>query len=122
MGWIAIPASGEWSLASMRTGGLILWPMFGAINQLLSGLAFIVIAAYLRHLRKPMWFIVLPTICMLIMPLWAMVMQAFFGTNAVQSWLEAERWLLLGMAIATMLLEVWIIVEAIGAAVTHEHE
>jgi len=109
-----IPASGEWSIQSMGTGGLILWPMFGAINQLLAGLAFIVIAAYLWHSRKPMWFIILPTIFMLIMPLWAMVMQAFFGTNAAKSWLAEERWLLLVMAIATILLELWIIYEALA--------
>lgn len=109
-----IPASGEWSIQSMGTGGLILWPMFGAINQLLAGLAFIVISAYLWHSRKPMWFIILPAIFMLIMPLWAMVMQAFFGTNAAQSWLAEERWLLLVMAIATILLEIWIIYEALA--------
>jgi carbon starvation protein len=67
-----------------------------------------------------MWFIVLPTIFMLIMPLWAMVMQAFFGTNAAQSWLAQELWLLLVIAIETILLEIWIIFEAIGATVTHE--
>ncbi len=110
----AIPSNGEWTLSNMGTGGLILWPMFGAINQLLAGLAFIVIAAYLWHRRKPMWFIILPTIFMLIMPLWAMIMQAFFGTNAAESWLKEERWLLLVMAIATILLEVWIIAETLS--------
>ncbi len=28
----------EWSLATAGTGGLILWPLFGATNQLLAGL------------------------------------------------------------------------------------
>ena len=105
-------ASGEWSIASMGTGGLILWPLFGAINQLLAGLAFLVITAYLWHRGKPLWFIVLPTIFMLLMPMWAMIMQAFVGTASFDSWLSQERWLLLILAIATIVLEVWIIVEA----------
>jgi len=108
----AIPASGIWSLSSMGTGGLILWPMFGAINQLLAGLAFLVITAYLWHSGKPLWFIVLPTIFMLVMPMWAMIMQAFVGTAAEKSWLAQENWILFSMATATIVLELWIIVEA----------
>ncbi|MBI68801.1 MAG: carbon starvation protein A [Phycisphaerae bacterium] len=109
----AIPANGPWTIESMGTGGLILWPMFGAINQLLAGLAFLVITAYIWRAKKPLWFIVPPTLFMLCMPLWAMVMQAFFGTSAETSWLAQERWGLLFMAIATILLECWIIAEAI---------
>jgi len=108
----AIPANGPWTIASMGTGGLILWPMFGAINQLLAGLAFLVITAYVWRAKKPLWFIVPPTIFMLCMPLWAMVMQAFFGTAAETSWFAQERWGLLSMAITTILLECWIIIEA----------
>ncbi|MDP7005706.1 MAG: carbon starvation protein A [Phycisphaerales bacterium] len=110
----AIPASGEWSFTSMGTGGLILWPLFGAINQLLAGLAFLVIAAFLWHQKKPIWFIVLPAIFMLVMPMWAMVMQALVGTNAAQSWLAQERWLLLAMGIAAIVLEIWILFEALA--------
>ena len=108
----SIPAKGEWTVANMGTGGLILWPMFGAINQLLAGLAFLVITAYLFRNNKPLWFILPPTFFMLCMPLWAMVMQAFFGTAAEESWLVQGRWGLLLMAIATILLECWIIYEA----------
>lgn len=110
----AIPTSGVWTLASMGSGGLILWPLFGALNQLLAGLAFLVIAAYLWHTRKPLWFIIPPTLFMLVMPLWAMVMQAFVGTAAADSWLAQERWLLLLMAIASIVLELWIIYESIA--------
>jgi len=110
----AIPVSGEWTLTSMGTGGLILWPLFGAINQLLAGLAFLVIAAYLWHQRKPLWFIIPPALFMLVMPLWAMIIQVFVGTNAAESWLSQERWLLLVIGIASIALEIWIIVEAIA--------
>ncbi|MAT15903.1 MAG: carbon starvation protein A, partial [Planctomyces sp.] len=38
------------------TGGLILWPLFGATNQLLAGLAFMVIVIYLWRRNQPIWF------------------------------------------------------------------
>ena len=40
----AMPAPGQpWELAELGKGGMILWPLFGATNQLLAGLAFLVI-------------------------------------------------------------------------------
>jgi len=109
----AIPASGEWTVAKMGTGGLILWPLFGAINQLLAGLAFLVIATFLWHQKKPTWFIIPPAIFMLVMPMWAMIIQSFVGTDAAESWLSQQQWLLLTMGITAIALEIWIIAEAI---------
>jgi carbon starvation protein len=55
---------------SVGTGGLILWPLFGATNQLLAGLAFMVLVFYLWRRRKPIWFAAIPMVFMLIMPAW----------------------------------------------------
>ena len=44
------------------TGGLILWPLFGAVNQLLAGLALMVTAFYLWRRIKPVWFIAIPMV------------------------------------------------------------
>jgi len=96
----------EWTWDTIGTGGLILWPLFGATNQLLGGLAFLVIAFWLWRRNKPVWFIVLPTVFMLIMPAWAMLLQ-------IQDWWDKESWLLLFVAGVTLVLEAWMIVEAI---------
>ena len=50
------------------SGGLILWPLFGAVNQLLAGLAFMVMVFYLLRRNQPIWFAVIPMVVMLIMP------------------------------------------------------
>jgi carbon starvation protein len=50
---------------------------------------------------------------MLIMPLWAMVWQVFVGNAGNPSWLSQGKWLLVGIALATLALEAWMIVEAI---------
>ena len=112
-GLATIPASGEWSWASMGTGGLILWPLFGATNQLLAGLAFLVIASWLWRRNKPVWFLALPLAFMLVVPMWAMIDQVFLGTGRDAAWIADERWLLVCIGIATILLEAWMIIEAV---------
>jgi len=110
----AIPPTGQpWSLANAGQGGLILWPLFGATNQLLGGLAFLVITFYLWRRRKPVWFVVLPMIFMLIMPLWAMLWQTFVGGADNPSWVSSGRWTLVSIGLATVALEIWMIVEAV---------
>jgi len=89
---------------------MILWPIFGATNQLLGGVSFLVIAFYLWRRSLPIWFLVVPMIMMLILPAWAMTLQAFVGEN---SWLMQGNWLLVGIAVVTLVLEVWMVIEAI---------
>lgn len=109
----AIPASGEaWTLANAGRGGMMLWPLFGALNQLVAGIAFIVITFYIRAKNKPVWFLVLPMIFMLIMPLWAMTTQVFLGTGAAPSWLASGQWTLAAIGVISIVLEVWLIIEA----------
>jgi carbon starvation protein len=63
-----------------------IWPIFGATNQLLAGLALMVIGVWLRKKGKPVWFVVLPMIFMLVMTLWALfivIMQYKFSLLGV---------------------------------------
>ncbi len=109
----AIPPPGrEWSLANAGQGGLILWPLFGATNQLLGGLSFLVITFYLWRRGKPVWFLIVPTIFMLVMPMWAMIWQTLVGSAGNPSWISEGKWTLVSIALATMALEVWMIAEA----------
>jgi carbon starvation protein len=109
----AIPPPGkEWAIANAGQGGLILWPLFGATNQLLGGLSFLVITFYLWRRGVRVWFIALPMVFMLIMPMWAMLWQVFIGGEGNPSWLSQRNWLLVSIALTTMALEVWMIVEA----------
>ncbi|MEO2022382.1 MAG: carbon starvation protein A [Pirellulaceae bacterium] len=118
-----IPAPGK----AAGTGGLILWPLFGATNQLLAGLAFMVIVFYLWRRNKPIWFAFIPMIIMLIMPAWALIWQ-LFHTNpdpALGGWFwplwsmlsgeKAWAWhnthLLFSVGIMVMTLQVWMVVE-----------
>jgi carbon starvation protein len=108
----AVPPGGaDWSIANAGKGGLILWPLFGATNQLLAGLSFLVVTFYLWRRGRAIWFLVIPMVFMLIMPLWAMTHQLFVAPG----WLVADKpdYLLGGIGLATVALEIWMIVEAV---------
>ena len=94
------------------SGGLTLWPLFGATNQLLAGLAFMVIVFYLVRRNKPIWFAFLPMIVMLLMPAWAMLHQMF---NPESGWLLEGKYLLFVFGLVVEALQVWMIVEGVIA-------
>ncbi len=103
----AIPlGEAEWGWSSVGMGAMALWPMFGATNQLLGGLAFLVISFWLWRRRKPVWFAAVPAFFMLVMPAWAMLSQ-------VGAWYEKKQFVLVFVAVTTVLLEIWMVVEAV---------
>lgn len=105
----ALPApETEWSMANAGKGGLILWPLFGATNQLLGGLAFLVITFWMWRRNLPIWFVILPTIFMLILPAIGLSLN-LFGESG---WIAKQNWLLVFIGLATLALEIWMILEA----------
>lgn len=52
----------------------IIWPIFGATNQLLAGLVLMVVAVWLKKKGKNIWFVAIPMAFMLIMTLWALLL------------------------------------------------
>ncbi|MDA8745317.1 carbon starvation protein A [Rubripirellula amarantea] len=101
-------AGATWWLSTYAgKGGLILWPLFGATNQLLAGLAFLVISFFLWRRGIPVWFIVIPMIFMLAVPAWAML-------TDLPKWIDAEtpNWVVIFVGSATLILEAWMLIEA----------
>lgn len=103
-----MPAS---ATAGPGSGGLILWPLFGATNQLLAGLAFMVIVFYLRRRNKPIIFALVPMIVMLIMPAWAMLWNMFNGETGWFFNSEKQHLFLFGVAVIG--LQVWMMIEGL---------
>lgn len=52
----------------------IIWPIFGATNQLLAGLVLMVVVVWLKKKNKHIWFVVIPMVFMLAMTLWALIL------------------------------------------------
>jgi carbon starvation protein len=94
-------------LSGAGKGGLVLWPIFGATNQLLAGLALLVITVWLVRMKRSAWVTAIPMVFMLTMTGWAIVelMRGFaseVGRNPM----------LLGVSILMLVFEVWIVIEA----------
>ena len=64
-------------------GALKLWPLFGAVNQTLAGLALIIITVYLKTKGGMKWLVSgIPAVLMMFMTIWALVLnQTKFGTG-----------------------------------------
>ncbi len=92
---------------SPGTGGLILWPLFGATNQLLAGLALMVAVFYLARRSRPIAMLALPMFAMLLMPAWAMTF------DLVNNWWPDRDWVLIVFALAILSLQVWMIGEGV---------
>ncbi|OQY02985.1 MAG: carbon starvation protein A [Desulfobacteraceae bacterium 4572_123] len=88
-------------------GALKLWPLFGAVNQTLAGLALLIIALYLKTKGGLKWLVAgIPAGFMAFMTIWAVVMnQTKFGTQ--------HNMLLQVVNGIILLLAVWIVIEGI---------
>ncbi|REJ87101.1 MAG: carbon starvation protein A [Planctomycetota bacterium] len=119
------------------SGGFLLWPLFGATNQLLAGLAFMVIVFYLWRRNKPVWFAAVPMVLMVVLPAWAILWLMFnfdsgwfFGSffltpeNTISwrplAWLDIDLVIswgrdlhLFGFGLAILALQGWMVVEAL---------
>lgn len=86
------------------TGALALWPLFGCINQLLGGLALLVITVWLARRNISIVFTALPMLFMILITAWAMKIN-------LAHFLEQRNWLLLGIGSIITLLQIWMIIE-----------
>ncbi len=55
------------------TGALVLWPLFGSLNQLLAALALGIVTVYLYQKQKNILITLIPMIFVLLVTVWAMV-------------------------------------------------
>jgi len=88
-------------------GGSLLWPLFGATNQLLAGLAMMVATFYLWRRNKAIAFIAIPALLMMLVPGWAMTY------NLIYDWIPNGKWLLTSFGFAILLLQIWMFVEGL---------
>jgi len=87
-------------------GAMVLWPLFGASNQLLAGLALMVITVYLYKKKKPIYYTALPMVFMVIMTGWGMIVN-------IIDFYHSGNWLLFFINGIIILFVVWMIIEVI---------
>ncbi|MDH3404119.1 MAG: carbon starvation protein A, partial [Acidobacteriota bacterium] len=94
-----------------RPAGLALWQLFGTVNQLLAGLALLVVTLYLYRRRRNYWVTALPMFFMMASTLAAMLvnLRVFLGQWA------AGGAILFVVGSILLVLAVWLAVEAVAA-------
>ncbi len=104
---LAVVTAGALAFATGADGGgaLRLWPVFGAVNQLLAGLALLVLASWLRTRTRWYWVALLPGLFMVVMTSWGLISQ-------LVGFVRAGNWLLVAVSAVCLVLEAWIVVES----------
>jgi len=95
------------------TGALTLWPLFGAVNQLLAGLALLIITVYLKRKGSNVWVAAVPMVFMVGMTGYAMILN-------ILDYLAKGNILLLLTGLVVLVLEVWMILEAAQVLIRNE--
>jgi len=97
----------EWTMENIGTGGLILWPLFGATNQLLAGLALMVVGFWLRRRGLPTFVAAVPMCFMLVVPAWALWLD-------IGRWMNGGTWVLVAVAVIMLGLACWMVAEGLA--------
>jgi carbon starvation protein len=64
------------ALAFYKPGGqgaMVLWPLFGSLNQLMAALALGVVTVYMASRKLPLFYTLVPMVIILVLTLWAML-------------------------------------------------
>ena len=88
-------------------GGNLLWPVFGATNQILASLTLLIISIYLMKLRRPFIFTLAPMVFILFMAFWASVWYLI-------DYFQTGRWLLVVLNLAVLIVSVLVMLEAMA--------
>jgi carbon starvation protein len=87
-------------------GAMRLWPLFGTVNQLLAGLALLVVTVYLAHRKVNIFYTAIPMVFMVFMTGWAMIFNVY-------RFYSESNWLLLIIGSLVFMLKVWMIIEGV---------
>lgn len=88
-------------------GGNLIWPVFGATNQILASLTLMIVSIYLLKLGRPVRYTLIPMVFIVFMAFWAS------GWYLID-YFQTERWLLAVLNMGVMVVSVLVILEALS--------
>jgi len=81
----------------LGTGGLFFWPLFGLTNQFLALVGFLLLLLLLKHLNRPIAFILVPLTFLLSAVIWGLILQ-------LGDWWNTGNWVLLTISLILLLI------------------
>ena len=92
---------------------MIIWPLFGAINQILASLTLLVISVYLIKLGR--------TAKVTLIPMTFVLCMAFFaGLIKLAEYYKEGNWLLVGLDLIVLIVSVLVMLEAWSVIAKHQ--
>lgn len=88
-------------------GGRVLWPLFGATNQILASMTLLVLSIFLMKLGRPARYTLFPMIFVLFMAFWASIIQLL-------TYYRDSNWLLMFLSVMVMIASVMVMLEALS--------
>jgi carbon starvation protein len=88
-------------------GALLLWPLFGALNQLVAALALGIVVLYLIMKNKNPFYALAPMIFVLTMTIWAMY------NNLVSFWND-KNFTLVFLSFVILVLTIWLLISGLS--------
>ena len=108
---VAIAAALTFSQGGDGSGGMLIWPLFGTTNQLMAALTMGVITVMLIRKRRPFLPVLIPMAFVLVMSLYAALVQVF-------GFFQDGEWLLFSLNVIILVAGTWVLVESVIAMVT----
>lgn len=93
----------------VRKAGWILWPIFGASNQMIAALILMILAIYFRRRGKPVGALIYPMLFVMVITIFAL----FVSLRAF--WTQGNN-LLFSLSLLLAVLMLWMLVEGVAAA------
>lgn len=89
-------------------GGLKIWPLFGATNQMLAGLTLVVISIYLIKMKRPSKSYLIPAVIIMSLTSLALIFNISFFA-------KSDNYFLVTLGVILFLSQIWIVFESIIA-------
>lgn len=87
-------------------GAIMLWPLFGSLNQLLAALGLGLVSLYFHKKKKNYWVALLPMIFLLLVTVWAMI-------EILYSTYKKDELLLFIITLLIIILTIWLLIGSI---------
>lgn len=91
-------------------GAMILWPVFGASNQILAALSLLALTIFLKRLARNFWVSLVPMLFLGTMIVWGMIVQ-------MQQYYAQNKMILFVTALIIFVLSAWLIIEGAFALI-----
>jgi len=105
LAFVRVPAPGG---QGTTEAAYVLWPIFGASNQMLAALTLMILALYFWSRRRPVLPLVLPMIFIMVVTLFSLFWQ-------ISNFLDHANWFMAGFTGVLLALILWMVLEGIAS-------